>query len=126
MVAYTGDTSMAETLTQAGVKDARVLITECTFFEPDHRKRANKGQHMHVRDLLEALPQLTNELILLTHVSRRTHLKAAKKIFEAGLAKIPHPPKIEFLMDFAQRLWVKPGRAAPFTVEERELPDEAD
>jgi ribonuclease Z len=126
MVAYTGDTSMHETLLQPGVMDAKVLLTECTFFEPDHRKRAAQGQHLHVRDLLEALPQLSNELILLTHVSRRTHLKAAKRIFEAALANLPRPPKVEFLMDYAQRLWVKPGRAAPFTIEDRDLPDTAD
>ena len=126
LVAYTGDTSMGETLMQPGVMDAKILLTECTFFEADHRKRASHGQHMHVRDFLEVLPQLKNELILLTHVSRRTHLKAAKRIFEAALAKIPNPPKVEFFMDFAQRLWVKPGRAAPFTIEEPPIPDAVD
>jgi ribonuclease Z len=123
LVAYTGDTSMGETLMQQGVMDAKVLITECTFFEADHRKRADHGKHMHVRDLLEVLPNLKNELVLLSHVSRRTHLKAAKRIFNEALEKLTNPPKVEFLMDFAQRLQVKPGRAAPFTIEERELPD---
>lgn len=126
LVAYTGDTSMGETLMQQGVVDAKVLITECTFFEPDHRKRADHGKHMHVRDLLEVLPNLKNELVLLSHVSRRTHLKAAKRIFNEALAKLANPPKVEFLMDFAQRLQVKPGRAAPFTVEERALPEGVD
>jgi ribonuclease Z len=126
LVAYTGDTSMAETLLQQGVMDAKVLITECTFFEQDHRKRASAGQHMHVRDLLEALPQLKNELVLLTHVSRRTHLKLAKRIFSEALSRLQNPPKVEFLMDYAQRLWVKPGRAAPFAIEERALPESAE
>jgi ribonuclease Z len=126
LVAYTGDTSMGETLLQGGVIDAKVLITECTFFEADHRRRADQGKHMHVRDLLEVLPQLKNELVLLSHVSRRTHLKAAKRIFNEALARLTNPPKVEFLMDFAQRLHVKPGRAAPFTVEEPALPDSAD
>ena len=129
MVAYTGDTSMAETLLQPGVMDAKILITECTFFERDHRRRATVGQHMHVVDLLEALPKLKNELVLLNHVSRRTGIRAAKKIFAEALARTDLPaggPKVEFLMDYAQRLWVKPGRAAPFAVEERELPDTAD
>jgi ribonuclease Z len=126
LVAYTGDTSMHETLLQPGVMDAKVLITECTFFEADHRKRARHGQHMHVNDLLEALPRLKNELVLLTHVSRRTHLKAAKRIFAEALARLKTPLKIEFFMDYQQRLLVKPGRAAPFTVEERALPDSAE
>ena len=126
MVAYTGDTSMAETLLQPGVMDAKILITECTFFEPDHRKRARQGQHLHVMDLLEVLPKLKNELILLSHVSRRTHIKAAKRIFDAAISKAEGVPKIEFFMDYSQRLWVKPGRAAPFAVLEPPMPDSVD
>jgi ribonuclease Z len=126
LVAYTGDTSMGETLVQHGVAEAKVLITECTFFENDHKKRARQGQHMHVTEFLEVLPQLKNELIILSHVSRRTHLKAAKRIFKEALARLGNPPKVEFLMDYAQRLEVKPGRAAPFAVIERELPESAE
>lgn|GEM_PF-117594 len=125
LVAYTGDTSMGETLLQPGVMDAKILLTECTFFEPEHRKRATHGQHMHVRDFLEVLPELKNELVLLTHVSRRTRLKAAKWILETSQV-LGGGPKVEFFMDFAQRLWVRPGRAAPFVAEEPPLPDGAD
>ncbi len=126
LAAYTGDTSMSETLLQQGVMDAKVLITECTFFEADHTKRARQGQHMHVNDFLEALPGLKNELVLLTHVSRRTHLKLAKRIFGERMAGVEGGPKVEFLMDYAQRLWVKPGRAAPFAVEEPVMPEGAE
>jgi ribonuclease Z len=130
LVAYTGDTSMGETLLQPGVKDAKVLITECTFFERDHRRRAQVGQHMHVADLIDALPQLQNELVILSHVSRRTHLKVAKNVFKDVLMEMERsgltPPKVEFLMDYAQRLQVKPGRAAPFAVVEREVPEGAE
>ncbi len=129
LVAYTGDTSMGETLLQPGVMDAKVLITECTFFEPDHRHRADKGQHLHMNDFFEVLPQLKNELILLSHVSRRTALKLAKRLFFERLEKIQLPegaPRVEFLMDYSQRLQVKPGRAAPFAVEEPALPDNVD
>ncbi len=114
VVAYTGDTSMGETLLQPGVIDAKVLITECTFFEPGHRKRASVGQHLHVDELLEVLPKLKNELVLLSHVSRRTRLKAAKEIFRTAMAGLKNPPRVEFLMEHAQRLLVKPGRAAVF------------
>lgn len=126
LVAYTGDTSMPETLLQHGVVDAKVLITECTFYEQDHRKRARQGQHLHVTEFMEALPQLKNELVVIAHVSRRTHLKEAKKIFAQAMASITNAPKVEFLMDYAQRLQVKPGRAAPFMLVERELPDARD
>jgi ribonuclease Z len=130
LVAYTGDTSMGETLLQPFVQDAKVLITECTFFERDHRRRAQVGQHMHISDLLDVLPQLKNELVLISHVSRRTHLKVAKRVFEEVLLEMERsghtPPRVEFLMDYAQRLQVKPGRAAPFAVPEREPADGAD
>ena len=69
---------------------------------------------------------MKNELILLSHVSRRTHLKAAKRILETAMAPLAKPPRVEFLMDYAQRLWVKPGRAAPFTVQEPEIRDDAE
>lgn len=122
MVAYTGDTSMAETLLQPGVMDAKVLITECTFFEADHRHRARVGQHMHVNDLLSVLGELKNELVLITHVSRRTHLRAAKQAFREAAAKLAEKgqtsPRVEFLMDYAQRLQVRPGKAAPFAPKE--------
>lgn len=127
LVAYTGDTSMGETLMQEGVRNAKVLITECTFFEPSHRKRANVGQHMHVNDFVDVLPQLENELILITHVSRRTHLRAAKDMLANAMARLKRKPdarkgpKVEFLMDYAQRLWVKPGKAATFQIKEAEL-----
>lgn len=124
LVAYTGDTSMPETLLQPGVVDAKVLITECTFFEPDHKTRARVGQHMHVTDLLEVLPQLKNELVLLSHVSRRTPLRHAKEVFRKATEKLTNAPRIEFLMDFAQRLAVKPGRAAKFAVDEKALKEE--
>jgi ribonuclease Z len=125
MVAYTGDTSMPETLLQPGVRDAKVLITECTFFEPGHRRRAQVGQHMHVDDLLEALPEMTNELILLTHLSRRTHIRQAKDVFRAGMKNLKNAPKVEFLMDHAQRLLVKPGKAASFVPVERPASEDA-
>ncbi len=124
MVAYTGDTSMPETLLQPGVGDAKILITECTFFERDHRKRANVGQHMHVDDLLEALPKMTNDLILLSHLSRRTHIRAAKETLRRAIRDLPHAPRVEFLMDHAQRLLVKPGRAATFVPIERVKPED--
>jgi ribonuclease BN (tRNA processing enzyme) len=130
LIAYTGDTSMGETLLQPGVMDAKILITECTFFEPDHRKRASVGEHMHVNDILDVLGQLKNELVLLTHLSRRTHIKAAKGIFREAIARLKAAgtgaPQVEFFMDYAQRLQVKPGRAAPLVVAEPPLGPNSD
>ncbi len=114
LVAYTGDTSMGETLLQDGVRDARVLITECTFFEQGHRKRAAVGQHMHLRDLVEVLPQLQNELVLISHVSRRTYVGWAARQLAKAVEGLQIVPRVEFLMDHVQRLDVRPGKAAHF------------
>jgi ribonuclease Z len=49
-VAYCGDTQLGRYLDYDHVRDAEVLIIECTFFDPEHVERARKGQHIHVRD----------------------------------------------------------------------------
>ncbi len=115
LIAYTGDTSMGETLLQDGVRDARILITECTFFEHGHRKRAAVGQHMHVNEFVEVLPKLENELVLISHLSRRTYLRWAQKQLEKAMAGLTIKPKIEFFMDHVQNLQVRPSKAATFT-----------
>ena len=124
LIAYTGDTSMVETLLQEHVRDARILITECTFFEPGHQRRAAVGQHLHLEDLINALPGLHNELILISHLSRRTYLRWAEKTLKNALAGIGAHPPVEFLMAHTQRLYVRPGKAAPFTPPEPPTSDD--
>ena len=126
LVAYTGDTALGETLLQDGVRDAQVLITECTFFDPSHKRRAAIGRHLHLDDLLEVLPQLRNELILLAHVSRRTGLRWAAGTLKRALAKSSVHTRVEFLMDHAQHLHVRPGKAAAFVPTEPPSVDETD
>ena len=125
LIAYTGDTSMGETLLQDGVRDARILITECTFFEPNHRKRAAVGHHLHVNEFIEVLPRLENELVLISHLSRRTYLRWAQKQLEKAMAGLTIKPKVEFFMDHAQKLQIRPGKAAAFTPVEPETNEDA-
>lgn len=84
LVAYSGDTARDEFLTLPHVRAAKLLLLECTFTEPDHVERARAGNHLHVSDLAEILPLLNNERIVLTHLTRRTPLHAAK----AALKKV--------------------------------------
>lgn len=114
LVSYTGDTTLPETLFHPDVRQARVLISECTFFDPNHRRRATVGKHLHVQDLIEALPQLENELLIITHVSRRTYVNWAEKTLRRAISGSPPKPQIEFLMAHAQKLQVIPGSAADF------------
>jgi ribonuclease Z len=73
LVSYLGDTAPGPHLVRDDVRKSKVIITECTFFEPDHRARAKIGMHLHVEDIAEWLPVTECEAMVITHVSRRTH-----------------------------------------------------
>lgn len=79
LVAYLGDTLPGPHLVRDEVRKAKVIITECTFFEPDHRERAKVGMHLHVEDLAEWLRVCECEAMVVTHISRRTHVTFAQK-----------------------------------------------
>ncbi len=87
LVAYLGDTARANYSCLPHVRDARVLLVECTFFDDDHVARARAGRHLHVSDLPEVLAGTSNERILITHVTRRTNLAEARKILRRTLPK---------------------------------------
>jgi ribonuclease Z len=72
LVCYVGD-SAPDGLDQCpAVYDAQVLITEMTFFRPEHRKeKIHKFGHTHIDDLIERADRFKNELIILTHFSAR-------------------------------------------------------
>jgi ribonuclease Z len=99
LVTFLGDTSIGPVFDHPDVINAEVLITECTFFDPDHKARAKAGKHLHVEQLARVLPKLKNKHVVISHVSRRTGIRRAKSIlrktvFEELLGNI------HFLMDF--------------------------
>lgn len=85
-VAYCGDTAVGDFLSHEHVGNAEVLIVECTFFEPDHLDRARKGMHTHVSDLPALYERVRSPQIVLTHLSRRTFLRDAKRMIEGVLS----------------------------------------
>ncbi|HWB54616.1 MAG TPA: hypothetical protein VG722_10500, partial [Tepidisphaeraceae bacterium] len=87
LVAYLGDTAIGPVFDHPDVINAEILITELTFFEPDHRDRAKVGRHLHVEDFLKIVPKLKNKWIVLSHISRRTGLKKAKRILKRRLGE---------------------------------------
>jgi len=98
LVAYLGDTEPGAPLVRQDVRTAQVVISECTFFEEEHRGRAKIGKHLHVRDVVEWLRVLECETLVLVHVSRRTNLALARKRL-AELAGPEQAARVEFLMD---------------------------
>ncbi|MEO2014635.1 MAG: MBL fold metallo-hydrolase [Fuerstiella sp.] len=79
LVAFTGDTAPQGLDAHPDVLKAQVLITEMTFFRPEHRKeKIHKFGHMHLDDILERADRFENELIILSHLSTRTHEAQAR------------------------------------------------
>jgi len=98
LVAYIGDTAPGPHLLREDVRAARIIITECTFFDPGHRERAQVGMHLHARDIAEWLGVVECEHMVLVHISRRTNLTDARD----RLAELLPPERAErvlLLMD---------------------------
>ncbi|HUT59282.1 MAG TPA: MBL fold metallo-hydrolase [Phycisphaerae bacterium] len=87
LVAYAGDTAKANFSELPHVAGARVLLLECTFFDPDHLRRARAGRHLHVADLPFVLEGMSNERIVIIHTTRRTNMAEARKILRKSLTK---------------------------------------
>src|SRR5262249_29572573 len=72
LVCYTSDTAPAGLDACAAVYEAQILITEMTFFRPEHRKeKIHKFGHTHLDDIVERADRFKNELIILAHFSTR-------------------------------------------------------
>ncbi len=97
LVAYSGDTAPGEFLVRDEFADAKIVIAECTFFEPDHGERARTGMHLHIDDIIRMLPVWKAEAIVLVHVSRRTTIHYARERIEALAGE--HAARIHLLMD---------------------------
>jgi ribonuclease Z len=88
LVAFTGDMAPACRNAHPDVLKAEVLITEMTFFRPEHRKeKIHKFGHMHLDDILDRAEKFENELIILSHLSTRTHEAQAKQALRQRLPK---------------------------------------
>ncbi len=74
IVCYCGDTAPEGLDADPAIYKAKILITEMTFFRPEHRReKIHKFGHTHLDDLLERADKFQNELIILGHFSTRYH-----------------------------------------------------
>lgn len=74
LVCYVGDSAPAGLDAYPPLYEAQLLITEMTFFRPEHRReKIHKFGHTHLDDLIERADRFRNELIILTHFSTRYH-----------------------------------------------------
>ena len=99
LVSYTGDTAPQGLDADPANYLAKVLITEMTFFRPEHRKeKIHKFGHMHLDDILARADRFQNDRIILGHFSTRCHDAQVRKAIER---RVPEPlrSKIELWID---------------------------
>jgi ribonuclease Z len=99
LVTFLGDTTTGEVFDHPDVQNAEVLITECTFYDKEHKAKAKAGRHLHLDHLIELLPKLKNRDLVLIHVSRRTGLRRARSLLRRKVGE-ERMKNIHFLMDF--------------------------
>lgn len=86
LVGFTGDTSPPGLDDNPLFYDAKILITELTFFDPEHRKELiHKHGHMHIDDFVARQDRFNNELIVAGHCSTRYHRRHAEAIVKKRL-----------------------------------------
>jgi ribonuclease Z len=68
---YTGDTDRGILERNDALFRAEVLMIECSFIEEGHQDRAAKYRHIHIDDIADFADRFENQLIVLTHFSRR-------------------------------------------------------
>jgi ribonuclease Z len=71
-ICFPGDTRIDVIEREPSTTIARVLILECTFVGPSVEvKKARRGGHVHLDEIAERASLFKNEVLLLTHFSRR-------------------------------------------------------
>jgi ribonuclease Z len=105
MIAFLGDTSATgprwheSVFDHPDVQNAQILITEVTFFDPEHRSKAKAGRHLHLEQFADVLPKLKNEHIVVAHVTRRSGIRRARNQMRKRVGD-EQMKRIHFLMDF--------------------------
>lgn len=68
---YTGDTDRGLLENCEALFRSEVLMIECSFVLEGHQDRAAQYRHIHIDDIADFADRFENELIVLTHFSRR-------------------------------------------------------
>ncbi len=98
VICYTGDTSPAGLDNYPAAFTSQILITELTFFRPDHRReKIHKFGHMHLDDFIERAEKFQNEVIVAMHFSARYQEAQIERALKKRL-----PPALRDRM----KLWI--------------------
>jgi ribonuclease Z len=85
LLCYTGDTAWGIHFQREDVQRARVLVTECTFWDPAHRATAHRTGHLHLGDIVSLLELVGAEAVVLTHVPRQLDLQRTRKLLDVAI-----------------------------------------
>ena len=99
LVTFLGDTAAGEVFSHPDVVNAEVLITEITFFDPEHKAKAKHGRHLHLDHFVDLVAGLKNQHVVVTHVTRRTGIRRARHLLRRRIGD-ERMQNIHFLMDF--------------------------
>jgi len=86
IVTYIGDTQYVDFSQLNYIKESKILIAECTFYETDHTGRAEAGKHMHINEFAQLIEKLQNEHIIIAHTTQRTPMREIQKILKEALS----------------------------------------
>lgn len=84
---YTGDTDRGLLETCDTLFKSEVLLIECSFVLDGHQDRAERYRHIHIDDIADFAEKFENELIVLTHFSRRY---SREEIRDTVRRRLPH------------------------------------
>jgi ribonuclease Z len=98
IVSYLGDTRYVDYSQLDYVAKSKILIAECTFFVDEHVERAGAGRHMHIDEFVKLVEGLSNEHIVVTHLTQRTGMGEIRKIMKQKMPKAMYE-KVILLMD---------------------------
>ena len=68
---YTGDTDRGILEINDAMFRSDVLMIECSFVADGHQVRAARYRHIHFDDIIDFADRFENQMIVLTHFSRR-------------------------------------------------------
>ena len=97
---YTGDTDRGLLERCDALYKSEVLLIECSFLGEGHQDRAARYRHLHIDDIADFADRFENQLIILTHFSRRYSREeicdAVRRRLPASLHErvrlaLPHP-----------------------------------
>lgn len=90
LLAFTGDTLPDVVERESVVREAKVLVMECTFVDDRVSvESARESGHVHLFELAERSELFQNEIILLTHFSARFSAEEIERALDKHL-----PPKL--------------------------------